>query len=180
MVYIAILIHDFCLMRRLFLFFIALCTCVGINAQVSVDDYIGTWRGEKGDTTFTIKLVKWETLYKGYTVSILGGYSVSVKGQYSDDYLKINNQISNIYISGSYFPTIPRSIGATFYDQRKKHFDGNGIPACRIEYISKNEIRWTLNENLGIWLRIEGDENAEEVHPIGFSVPTDIIMIRVE
>ena len=77
-------------MRKLFLFFIALYTCVGINAQISVDDYIGTWRGEKGDTTFTIKLVKWETLYKGYTVSILGGYSVSVKGQYSDDYLKIN------------------------------------------------------------------------------------------
>ena len=46
----AILIHDYCFMRKLFLFFIALYTCVGINAQVSVDDYIGTWRGEKGDT----------------------------------------------------------------------------------------------------------------------------------
>ncbi|WP_300795772.1 DUF6705 family protein [uncultured Bacteroides sp.] len=167
-------------MKKLFLFLVALCACVSINAQISVVDFMGTWRGEKSDTTFTIKLVQGETLDNGYTVKIFGGYSVSVKGQYSDDYLKINNQISNIYISGSYFPTIPRSIGATFYDQRKKHFDGNGIPACRIEYISKNKIRWTLNENLGIWLRIEGDEDAEEVQPIGFSVPTDIIMTRVE
>ena len=167
-------------MKKLFLFLAVLCTCISINAQASVDDYIGTWRGEKGDTTFTIKLVKGETLHKGSTIKILGGYSVSVKGQYSDDYLKINNQISNIYISGSYFPTIPRSIGATFYDQRKKHFDGNGIPGGRIKYISKGKIRWILNENFGIWINIEGDENAEEVHPIGFSVPTDIIMTRVE
>jgi hypothetical protein len=175
-------------MRKLLLFLFVLCACVSINAQISVDDYIGTWRGEKGDTTFTIKLVKWETLYKGYTVSILGGYSVSVKGQYSDDYLKINTHRvdgikcpeQNIYITASFFPKRPGSIGATFYDQRKKHFDGNGIPACRIDYISKNKIRWTLNENLGIWLIIEGDEDAEEVHPIGFSVPTDIIMTRIE
>ena len=40
------------------------------------------------------------------------------------------------------------------------------MPGGRIDYISKNKIRWTLNENLGIWIRIEGDEDAEEVHPI--------------
>ena len=188
MVYRAILIHDYCFMRKLFLFLVVLCTCVSINAQVSLDDYIGTWRGEKGDTTFTIKLVKGETLHKGRTVKILGGYSVCVKGQYSDDYLKINTHRvygikcpeQNIYITASYFSYLSKSIGATLYDQRKKHFDGNGIPACRIDYISKNKIRWTLNENIGIWNMIEGDENAEEVHPIGFSVPTDIIMTRVE
>ena len=184
-------------MKKLFLFLAILCTCISINAQVSVDDYIGTWRGEKGDTTFTIKLVKGETLHKGSTVKtlhkgstvkILGGYSVSVKGQYSDDYLKINTHRvdgikcpeQNIYITSSYFSYSPESIGLIFYDQRKKHFDGNGMPGGRIDYISKNKIRWTLNENFGIWIRIEGDEDAEEVHPIGFSVPTDIIMTRVE
>ena len=175
-------------MRKLLLFLFVLCACVSINAQVSVDDYIGTWRGEKGDTTFTIKLVKGETLYKGGTVKILGGYSVSVKGQYFDDYLKINTHRvdgikcpeQNIYITASYFSYHPKSIGVTFYDQRKKHFDGNGIPGVRIEYISKGKIKWIMDENFGIWLRIEGDEDAEEVHPIGFSVPTDIIMTRVE
>ena len=95
----------------------------------------------------------------------MGGYSVCVKGQYSDDYLKINTH---------------RVDGIKCPEQNMKHFDGNGIPACRIDYISKNKIRWTLNENIGIWNMIEGDENAEEVHPIGFSVPTDIIMTRVE
>ena len=59
-------------------------------------------------------------------------------------------------------------------------FNGNGIPGVRIEYISKVKIKWIMDENLGIWIRIEGDEDAEEVHPIGFSVPTDIIMTRVE
>ncbi|WP_307768656.1 DUF6705 family protein [uncultured Bacteroides sp.] len=77
-------------MKKLFLFLVALCACVSINAQISVVDFMGTWRGEKSDTTFTIKLVQGETLDNGYTVKILGGYSVSVKGQYSDDYLKIN------------------------------------------------------------------------------------------
>lgn len=118
----------------------------------------------------------------------MGGYSVCVKGQYSDDYLKINTHRvdgikcpeQNIYITASYFSYLSKSIGATLYDQRKKHFDGNGIPACRIDYISKNKIRWTLNENIGIWNMIKGDENAKEVQPIGFSVPTDIIMTRVE
>ena len=52
-------------MRKLLLFLFVLCACVSINAQISVDDYIGTWRGEKGDTTFAIKLVKGETLHKG-------------------------------------------------------------------------------------------------------------------
>ena len=32
-------------MKKLFLFLVVLCTCVSINAQVSLDDYIGTWRG---------------------------------------------------------------------------------------------------------------------------------------
>ncbi|MDN0053491.1 hypothetical protein QVN91_11115 [Bacteroides caecigallinarum] len=145
-------------------------------------------RGEKKDTTFTIKLVKGETVYKGETVKILGGYSVSVKEQYSDDFLKINTHRvdgikcpeQNIYITASYFSYSTESIGLIFYDQRKKHFDGNGIPGGRIEYISKGKIRWILNENFGIWIIIESDENAKEVHPIGFSVPTDIIMTRVE
>ena len=30
-------------MKKLFLFLFVLCACVGINAQISVDDYIGTW-----------------------------------------------------------------------------------------------------------------------------------------
>ena len=175
-------------MKKLFLFLAVLCTCISINAQASVDDYIGTWRAEKGDTTFTIKLVKGETLHKGSTIKILGGYSVSVKGQYSDDYLKINTHRvdgikcpeQNIYITSSYFSYSPESIGLIFFDQRKNQFDGNGIPGGRIKYISKGKIRWILNENFGIWINIEGDENAEEVHPIGFSVPTDIIMTRVE
>ena len=145
-------------MKKLFLFLVVLCACVSINAQVSVDDYIGTWRGEKKDTTFTIKLVKGETVYKGGTVKILGGYSVSVKEQYSDDFLKINTHRvdgikcpeQNIYITASYFSYSTESIGLIFYDQRKKHFDGNGIPGDRIEYISKGKIRWILNENFGI------------------------------
>ncbi len=37
-------------MRKLLLFLFVLCACVSINAQTSVDDYIGTWRGENYPT----------------------------------------------------------------------------------------------------------------------------------
>lgn len=172
-------------MRKLFLFFIALCTCVGINAQISVDDYIGTWRGEKGDTAFTIKLVKGDVLFNSI-IHVMGGYQVKVKGKYTDDYLKVPSKWDRskryreqgIYISATYSSEHQKYLVVTFYDQRKKHFNGEGISGGEIKYINQNKLHWTLNEKMGIAMK-EGDENFAEAQPIGFSVPTDIIMTRV-
>ena len=183
-------------MKKLFLFLAVLCTCVSINAQVSVDDYIGTWRGEKGDTTFTIKLVKGDVIYNSI-IHLMGGYQVTVKGKYTDNYLKIPSKWDSsksfreqgIYISAAYSYERPQRLSITILDQQKKHFNGEGISGGRAEYIYPNKLHWTLNEKMGIWtlnekmgiyMKIEGNENYGEVQPIGFSVPTDIIMTRVE
>ena len=185
MVYRAILIHDYCFMKKLFLFLVVLSACVSINAQISVDDYIGTWRGEKGDTVFTIKLIRGEVIYD--FIHIMGGYHVKVKDKYTDDYMKIplkrdrrkSFREQGIYISAIYSFEHPEYLIVTFLDQRKKHFNGEGIGGGEIEYINQNKLHWTLNEKMGIAMK-EGDENYGDAQPIGFSVPTDIIMTRVE
>ena len=111
-----------------------------------------------------------------------------VKGKYTDNYLKIPSKWDSsksfreqgIYISAAYSYERPQRLSITILDQQKKHFNGEGISGGRAEYIYPNKLHWTLNEKMGIYMKIEGNENYGEVHPIGFSVPTDIIMIRVE
>lgn len=118
----------------------------------------------------------------------MGGYQVTVKGKYTDNYLKIPSiwdssksfREQGIYISAAYSYERSQRLSITILDQRKKHFNGEGISGGRAEYIYPNKLHWTLNEKMGIYMKIEGNENYGEVHPIGFSVPTDIIMIRVE
>ena len=166
---------------------ILLCSSM-INAQVSVNDYLGTWRGEKGDTIFTIKLLKGETLYQGKIIVLFGGYSVSVQGTLIDEYLNTNTHFDtkkspieqHITIDASYSTSYPQAIGFTFYDQRKKHFNGKGILGGSMEYIVPNKLHWTLNEKKGIWIKTEGREDWVEVKPIGFSVPTDIILTKIK
>ena len=76
--------------------------------------------------------------------------------------------------------------GFDFYDQRKKHLNGRGIGGGRIELIAPNKIHWTLNEREGLWPWIEGERIEGEDLPTieeaiqGFSVPTDVIMIKEE
>lgn len=69
-----------------------------------------------------------------------------------------------------------------FFDQRKKHCNGEGIRAGNIDYIAPNKIHWTLNEKVGLWWEYEGDENADEnvFKEIGFSVPAGIVLERVK
>ena len=67
-----------------------------------------------------------------------------------------------------------------FYDQRKKHLDGNGISGCYITMVAKNKLKWELNEEIGIRDWIEGCEDCPEIKPIGFSVPTNVILTKVE
>jgi len=159
------------------------------NAQSSVDDYIGTWKGEKGDTVFVIKLIKGDTFLKGRVINLLGGYYVSVKNEYTDDYLKINTHRifekklagQHIYIDASYSRmSSNKNIGFHFYDQRKRHFNGEGIAGGWMEYIAPNKLHWRLDEKMGIWWATEGSDDYGTVKPIGFSVPSDIILIKVE
>lgn len=175
-------------MKKLFLFLVVCVFYHAACAQNSVTDYLGTWKGECGDTIFTIKLLEGDIRYNGTIVKILGGYSVMVNEEIIDNYLDVGTTLPlgvnavdyKVYINASYFIPPRQYVGFTFYDQRKKHFNGEGILGGKLEYIAPNQLHWTLDEKYGIWCETEGDEDAEEVQPIGFSVPTDIILTKVE
>lgn len=162
-------------------------------AQIPIENYIGTWRCVKGDSVFTIKLVKGELISRGkvWSTTLYGGYSLVVQDKIIDNYLNnINTQwivngvrqgaAHRIYISVGYDPHNSKTLSFTFYDQRKKHFNGEGILGGTIELIGSNRLHWILNEKEGIWWATEGREDWVEVKPIGFSVPTDAILSKVE
>ena len=125
--------------------------------------YEGTWVYQSNDTIFKIVLQKGPIVYPdGVAIDgLLGGYFLSVKGDILENYL-------------SPLPD-PNSLRFTFWDQKKRHYDGNGIMAGTINLLSPNKIRWILDEIEGIRATI--DQTAD---PIGFSVPTDVIMIKEE
>lgn len=178
--------------KMLFIIILQLFCSSMLTAQRSVNDFLGTWQAERNDTVFTIKLLESESVYNGSIILVYGGYSIFVKGVgLTDDYLHCNidktvsiarNVIrKNVFIFGSYSMN-KSNILFTFFDQRKKHCNGDGISAGNIDYIASNKIHWTLNEKRGLWWKYEGDENADEnvFKEIGFSVPVDIVLERVK
>ena len=183
--------------RILFILLVAMYS-IAVYAQQTAKDYIGTWKYEKEDTVFTIRLIKGEAFYKGKPKAeideelIFGGYSLSVKNKMVENYItdintkwvyeNINGGEQHIYIYGACNTRYKgkKGIGFKFYDQRMKHFNGEGIWGGTLEPIGPNKLHWTLNEKEGIWWETEGLEDWVEVKPIGFSVPTDVIMTKVD
>ena len=153
------------------------------------EDYIGTWQYVSNDTVFTIKLVegkKINSYIKNDTRRYLyGGYALEVGGVLVEDYLNVNSVMDmsinrserHIYIVASMYFLPTSYFGMIFYDQRKKHLDGGGLPGCYIIMVAKNKLKWELNEELGISFMIERFPDAK---PIGFSVPTNVILTKVE
>ena len=156
------------------------------------EDYIGTWQYVSNDTVFTVKFVegrKVNSLYRNSRQRYLfGGYALEVGGVLVEDYLNVNSvmdmsinhseQYIYIVASISRFPT--SFLVMRFYDQRKKHLEGNGISGCFITMVAKNKLKWELNEERGISDWVEGCEDCPEIKPIGFSVPTNVILTKVE
>ena len=184
---------------RILLLFLLFTTTA--NAQViekfrgvvsPMEDFVGTWQYASNDTVFTVKFVEGREInpyIKNDTRRYLyGGYALEVGGVLVEDYLNVHSVLDvriayseqHIYIvaSISCFPT--SFLGMLFYDQRKKHLDGNGISGCYITMVAKNKLKWELNEEIGIRDWIEGCEDCPEIKPIGFSVPTNVILTKVE
>ena len=175
------------------LFTISLFVCFGIYAQVNYDAFVGTWVYQKNDTVFKIKLQKGTSMSSyGIVKRIFGGYSLSVKGVLKDNYIKAMPDVwdihtpapsSNIFIK-AVSGNIPNLLGFGFYDQCKKHLNGEGIGGGKIELLAPNKIHWTLNEWEGLWYMLEGEGVEGDNRPgiresmIGFSVPTDVIMMK--
>ena len=177
------------------LFLVLFCATTFSVAQAQeqlypIEDFVGTWQYVNSDTVFTVKLVKGTEVHSPFQKGdvLYGGYTLEVNGEVIDDYSNVNSvrdiRVSppqqGIYITASTYRSPTVSFGVTFYDQRKKHFDGKGIGGCRIEMLSPSKLKWKLDESLGISLAIEGCEDCPEVKPIGFSVPTNVILTKVE
>ena len=182
-------------MNRLLFCFAFFLVCLNVSSQVNYDSFVGTWIYQKNDTVFKIKLQKGKASYDD-DVTLFGGYCLSVRGVVTDNYIggtipSVWNVYDsapskNIYIVVYYNDQIPTRHGFRFYDQRKKHLNGEGIGGGRIELIAPNKIHWTLNEREGLWPWLEGERIEGENLPTieeaiqGFSVPTDVIMIKEE
>ena len=185
-------------MRTRILLLFLLFTVTTITAQTEeakyyTEDYVGTWQYVNNDTVFTVKFIK-GTMINGfgqnkYRKDLNGGYALQVKGVVVDNYLEninpvldahINPPLQNIYIEASAFFMPTNCFVFKFYDQRKKHFNGKGIWGGIITLLSKNKLKWTLNEEIGISTWLEGCEDCPEIKPIGFSVPTNVILTKVE
>ena len=181
---------------RILLFFLLFTTTA--NAQViekfrgvvsPMEDFVGTWQYVSNDTVFTVKFVEGREInpyIKNDTRRYLyGGYALEVGGVLVEDYLNVNSVMDmsinrserHIYIVASMYFLPTSYFGMIFYDQRKKHLDGGGLPGCYIIMVAKNKLKWELNEELGISFMIERFPDAK---PIGFSVPTNVILTKVE
>ncbi len=182
-------------MKKLIVLIVFISACMSVYSQVNYNSFVGTWIYQKNDTVFKIRLQKGsEVIASRSYESLFGGYYLSVDGIVTDNYIggiipsvwDVHSPApsKNIYIVAS-GNTLNR-VGTTFYDQRKKHLNGKGIGGGRIELIAPNKIHWTLNEREGLWPWLEGEQVEGHERPTieeaiqGFSVPTDVIMIKEE
>jgi hypothetical protein len=150
---------------------------------------------QKNDTVFKIKLQKGRSLSRyGDRDKLFGGYYLSVKGEVREDFIKpmpfewkvdTSSAPSNhIYINA--LGNTPDRVGFTFYDQSKKHLDGRGITGGEMKLISPTRLHWTLDElsglrwtlGSGLWIRDENMQAIRKETLRGFSVPTDVIMVK--
>ena len=183
-------------MNRLLFCFAFFLVCLSVSSQVNYDSFVGTWIYQRNDTVFKIKLQNGTEMIGSHSFKVLfGGYFLSVNGIVKDNYIReipsiwnVTNPApsSNIYIVVFLNNEFSSLQGFEFYDQRKKHLNGRGIGGGGIELIAPYKIHWTLNEREGLWPWLEGERVEGEYLPTieeaiqGFSVPTDVIMIKEE
>jgi hypothetical protein len=172
----------------------------GVYAQTNSYPFVGEWVYSHNDTVFKIKLIVGTKTYQGEIIpeisnlskTVFGGYSLTVNGVLVDNYInaiptvfaiETSEPEHHIYISGVWsYPMI----GFAFYDQRKLHNDGKGLGGGEMEYLpATDQIHWTLNEEVGLFWAYEADYNEGMERrpypaPRGFSVPTNVIMNRVQ
>ena len=189
-------------MKRLFLFSVLVSLFLGMYAQADYNDFVGTWVYAKNDTVFKVKLQKGTIKYRSGRSDecMFGGYSLTVKGVLVEDYMKPLPAVYDanykapdcgVYIWAYNDLSYSNLLGFTFYDMKKKHIFGQGLPANVMTLLSSGKMHWKLNEKKGVWFMLEGgpgDDASEEEERQweeawkmrGFSVPDDVIMITEE
>ena len=165
-------------MKRLFLFSVLVLLFLGLHAQADYNDFVGTWVYAKNDTVFKVKLQKGTIKYGigDPGECIFGGYSLTVKGVLVEDYIKDIPAVyartpehpklsdAGIYIRAYNSRYYPNLLGFLFFDMKKKHLFGEGLPCNVMTLLSSDKLHWKLNEKEGLWFRLEGGlgEDASE------------------
>lgn len=160
----------------------------------NLEPYVGTWIYQSNDTIFKIVLQKSRLNVLNVTfLGLVGSYSLSVGGNVIDNYIgSLPDSITSLQKSKipddlciwanntdpNNSSVTPSYMGLLFYDKRKKHFDGNGIPGGILQLLSPHKMLWQLNEKWAIWFETEGSDKV--IEPIGFSVPEHAVMVKEE
>ncbi len=181
-------------MKKIILFLATMLISIAAFSQSYRDKFVGTWVYESNDTVFTIKLQKGEFIIntRPNMECLFGGYSLKVGGVMNENYIKTMPTTmtqdsyppsSNIYLYGWAYSLTHASF--TFFDQRIKHLKGEGIFCGKLLLLNPDTLRWTLDEEEGVWYACEGefDDENEPEHEWeikGFSVPINVIMTKVQ
>ncbi len=177
-------------MKKLLNISILLCMSVMLFAQkTQYERLMGTWTYQNGDTIFRVqisKVVPYDLEPGQNKYVAIGNYQLSVKGKMVQNYFSDElpdritatpkSEIGNVTLYLYYSKYTPDLYALIFYDMEKKHYDMTGIGMCSVEVLSPTRIKWTLNE-LDSWLTLY-ENSGKEYHPIGFSVPDNVILTK--
>ncbi len=170
--------------------------------SIDLTPYVGTWVYENQDTVFTIKWqIAKDTVcnrrgeIRHVSDRLVGGYSLEVNGVKTDDYIKelptglsilskkYATPKSNVYLSTSYRASNKSYLQnfegkftrILFYDQRKKHNNGDGFFAGGMELLTPDKLHWWLEDEKKVQIQQDVWEPL-----VGYSVPTNAVMRKIE
>ena len=170
--------------------------------SIDLTPYVGTWVYENQDTVFTIKwqIAKDTICNRRGEIqyihdSLVGGYSLKVNGVKTDNYIKelpsglnvlskkYTSPKSNVYLFSSYCVFNKSDLQGfdgkitriLFYDQRKKHNNGDGFFAGGMELLAPDKLHWWLEDEEKVQLQQGVDGPL-----VGYSVPANAVMRKVE
>jgi hypothetical protein len=151
----------------------------------NLDAYVGIWEYTSGADTFQIVVKKgtvstpdlyYECLIGGYRYVkngiLMGDYTYGIPNQFLKKDFSKNDSTITVKLSNARYRldlVNPNILSILFKDRGLNKMTQSG----RIQLLSPIQIRWTLEDGEGVYATLE------EMPPIGFSVPTDIIMNKV-
>jgi len=179
----------------LFIFSFALAQEKRVGYSIDLTPFVGTWEYRTENELFKVMLVKGKIDNSlAMFDCILGGYYYQKDGQVIADYLSPIPAVSDFTINGgskiiacafSYDQSriaeyAPDYLFVTYFDDKKEgKSSGEGSSITLLTY---NTIKWELKEGER-WIIKDRNGNYLEGHepkPEGFSVPTNVVLTKVE
>ena len=182
-------------MKTLTTIVLAVFFAINLQAQhtANIDFFVGTWRYENPQTgeEFILKLRKISHLLMPSdpfpTEYVVGAYTFKRNGQIVTDCMdKFDSDVHPVRATNSTLrpSTVnPNRLRMSVSDYGKRapngsvKTTGDNNELLIVSATEPHQIRWILREDRGVRAIFEGEEDG--IHPLGFSIPTDIILTRV-